>query len=198
MNNRNHKALGTSKFFELNLERVQVSKGTRNLEVLRAILLNEFKIPKERRDMNKIYYPYQEYKQDLKTLISKIDQPFDAILGIARGGLGMAQMLGEYYDLREVYAINTIGYNDTEKKESVEVFNIPDLKSASKVLIVDDIIDSGDTLVEVLKVLNEKCPTVTFLTASLFYKKTAKIAPTWYAKEPKGWIEFFWSEDLKD
>jgi len=148
--------------------------------------------------MNKIYYPYEEYKQDLKTLISKINQPFDAILGIARGGLSMAQMLGEYYDLREVYAINTIGYEDTEKKESVEVFNIPDLKSANTVLIVDDIVDSGDTLVEVLKVLGEKYPTVTFLTASLFYKKTAKITPTWYVKEPEGWIDFFWSVDLRD
>jgi len=147
--------------------------------------------------MTKIYYPYEEYKQDLQTLTQKIDQPFDVILGIARGGLSMAQMLGEYYDLREVYTINTIGYEDTEKKDSVEVFNIPDLKSAKQVLIVDDIVDSGDTLVEVLKVLNEKHPTVTFLTASLFYKKTAKITPTWYVKEPKGWIEFFWSVDLK-
>jgi len=148
--------------------------------------------------MNKIYYPYQEYKQDLKSLIKKIDQPFDAILGIARGGLSMAQMLGEYYDLREVYAINTIGYEDTQKNASVEVFNIPDLKSAKIVLIVDDIVDSGDTLVEILKVLNSKYPSVIFLTASLFYKKTAKITPTWYVKEPKGWIEFFWSEDLRD
>jgi len=147
--------------------------------------------------MTKIYYPYQEFKQDLKTLTQKIDQPFDAILGIARGGLSMAQMLGEYYDLREVYAINTVGYDDTEKKDAVEVFNIPDLKSATTVLIVDDIIDSGDTLVEVLNVLNEKYPHVTFLTASLFYKKTACIKPTWYVKEAVGWIMFFWSEDLK-
>jgi len=146
---------------------------------------------------NKVYYPYQEFKEDLKTLIQKIDQPFDAILGIARGGLSMAQMLGEYYDLREVYAINTIGYEDTEKKDVVEVFNIPDLKSAKQVLIVDDIVDSGDTLVEVLKVLKVTYPKVTFLTASIFYKPTACIKPTWYVKEPKGWIEFFWSEDLK-
>ncbi|HHD79365.1 MAG TPA: phosphoribosyltransferase [Epsilonproteobacteria bacterium] len=148
--------------------------------------------------MHKIYYPYEEYKQDLKILTQKIDQPFDAILGIARGGLSMAQMLGEYYDLREVYAINTIGYDNTEKKESVEVFNVPDLKKAKTVLIVDDIVDSGDTLVEVLAVLNDKYPQVTFLTASLFYKSTACIKPTWYVKEPKGWVEFFWSEDLKD
>ena len=147
--------------------------------------------------MHKIYYPYQEYKQDLKTLTKKIDQPFDAILGIARGGLSMAQMLGEYYDLREVYAINTIGYDDTRKKESVEVFNVPELKFAKQVLVVDDIVDSGDTLVAVLSVLNEKYRKVTFLTASIFYKKTACIKPTWYVKEPQGWVEFFWSEDLR-
>ena len=148
--------------------------------------------------MRKIYYPYEEYRQDLKTLTQKIDQPFDAILGIARGGLSMAQMLGEYYDLREVYAINTIGYEGIEKKDSVEVFNIPDLKSARQVLIVDDIVDSGDTLVEILKVLERKYPSITFVTASLFYKKTAKITPTWYVKEPKGWINFFWSVDLRN
>jgi len=146
--------------------------------------------------MHKIYYAYEEFREDLKILTEKIDQPFDAILGIARGGLAMAQMLGEYYDLREVYAINTIGYDDTEKKDAVEVFNIPDLKSAKQVLIVDDIVDSGDTLVEILKVLNHQYADVTFLTASLFYKQTAKLRPTWYVKEPKGWIDFFWSVDL--
>ncbi|MCF6244972.1 MAG: phosphoribosyltransferase [Sulfurovum sp.] len=147
--------------------------------------------------MRKRYYPYEEYKQDLKTLINKIDKSFDTILGIARGGLSMAQMLGEYYALREVYAINTIGYENTQKKEHVEVFNVPDLKSSQTVLVVDDIVDSGDTLVEVLAILRKKYPHITFLTASIFYKSTACIKPTWYVKEPKGWIEFFWSEDLK-
>jgi len=148
--------------------------------------------------IEKIYYPYQEFKEDLQTLTKNINQPFDTILGISRGGLSMAQMLGEYYDIREVYAINTIGYNDMEKNDSVEVFNIPDLKSAKQVLIVDDIVDSGDTLVEVFKVLNENYPNVTFFSAALFYKKTAKITPTWYVKEPKGWIDFFWSVDLRN
>ena len=148
--------------------------------------------------MTKIYYPYSEYREDLKTLIAKIDQPFDAILGIARGGLSMAQMLGEYYDLREVYAINTIGYEETEKKDSVKVFNIPDLQACKKVLILDDIVDSGDTLVEVIAVLEARYPKIDFVTAAIFYKQTAKITPTWYVKEPKGWIVFFWSEDLND
>ncbi|CAA6801552.1 MAG: Putative nucleotide phosphoribosyltransferase [uncultured Sulfurovum sp.] len=147
--------------------------------------------------MEKTYYPYEEFREDLKTLITKIDQPFDVLLPISRGGLCMGQMLGEFYDIREVYAINTIGYDDTEKLDEVKVFNIPHLEPQQQVLILDDIVDSGDTLVEVLKVLQEKYPSTTFKTASLFYKSTAIIEPTWWVKEAKGWIEFFWSEDLK-
>ena len=146
--------------------------------------------------MNKIYYPYLEYKEDLKTLTKKIDQDFDVILAIARGGLSIGQMLGEYYDIREVYAINSISYDDTKKLDEVTVFNIPSLQMTKRVLIVDDIVDSGDTLVEVLKVLEEKYPNIEFFTATIFYKPTAIIEPTWWVKEPKGWIEFFWSKDL--
>ena len=148
--------------------------------------------------MSKLYYPYQEFREDLKTLIQKIDQDFDVILPIARGGLSIGQMLGEYYDIREVYAINTIGYDDTEKLNEVTVFNIPNLQMTKRVLIVDDIVDSGDTLIAVLKVLEAKYPTIEFFTASIFYKPTASIEPTWWVKEAKVWIEFFWSEDLKD
>ena len=147
--------------------------------------------------MTKIYYPYKDFKNDLKIITQKIDQPFDAILGIARGGLSMAQMLGEYYNIREVYSINTIGYDETEKKDTVVVFNIPTLKYAKSVLVVDDIVDSGDTLEEVLNGWESRYPNIVFKTASLFYKKSAKITPDWYAQETQNWIEFFWSEDLK-
>lgn len=147
--------------------------------------------------MDKRYYPYEDFLTDTKILTEKIDWKFDSIIAIARGGLSLAQLLGEYYNIREVYSINTIGYEDTAKLESVEVFNIPELKDANTVLIVDDIIDSGDTLVEVLKVLRQAYPNVRFKTAALFYKKSAKIAPDWYVQEADKWIEFFWTVDMK-
>ena len=147
--------------------------------------------------MNKIYYSYNEFQKDLKILIKKIDKPFDTIIPIARGGFTISHLLGEYYNIREVYAMNTIGYNDTYKLDSVEIFNIPDLKKSQIALIVDDIVDSGDTLIAILKVLKERYPRVIFYSASIFYKKTAKIAPTWYVKETHDWIDFFWTTDLK-
>lgn len=148
--------------------------------------------------MHRLYYSYNDFRKDLKALTKKIDKDFDAILAIARGGLSMAHMLGEHYNIRKVYAINTIGYEDTQKLQSVTVFNIPNLQDAKSVLIVDDIVDSGDTLIEALKILKETYPQTNFYTASLFYKKSAKIAPNWYAKEAKTWIDFFWCTDLGD
>lgn len=147
--------------------------------------------------MQKIYYGYEAFRDDLKLLTQKIDKAFDVLLPISRGGLSMGQMLGEFYGIREVYAINTIGYDDTQKLDAVKIFNIPLLKEGQRVLVVDDIVDSGDTLVEVLRVLQTKYPKTTFDTAAIFYKPTAIIEPTWWVKTPQGWIDFFWSEDLK-
>ena len=112
--------------------------------------------------VTKVYYAYDEFRDDLKVLTQKINGDFDTILAISRGGLCMGQMLGEYYNLREVYAINTIGYEGCKKFDEVKVFNIPNLENSKIVLIVDDIVDSGDTLVEVLKVLKENYPQVIF------------------------------------
>ena len=146
--------------------------------------------------MEKRYYPYEDFLADAKDLTENIDWKFDSIIAIARGGMSLAHLLGEYYNIREVYSINTIGYEDTTKLENVKVFNIPELNKAKSVLIVDDIVDSGDTLVEVLKVLGQAYPNVDFRTAALFYKKSAKIAPDWYVQEADKWIEFFWTEDI--
>lgn len=146
--------------------------------------------------MEKRYYAYEDFLADAKLLTEKIDWQFDTIIPIARGGLTLGHLFGEFYNIREVYSINTIGYDDTFKLESVRVFNIPELRKARNVLIVDDIVDSGDTMIEVLKVLRQQYPGVTFKVASLFYKKSAKIAPDWYVQEAECWIEFFWSVDL--
>jgi len=147
--------------------------------------------------MERIHYSCEDFLRDTKQLTQKIDWEFDAIIAIARGGMTLAHLLGEYYDLRSVYTINTIGYDDTRKRDRVQVFNVPQLDDAKSVLLVDDIVDSGDTLIEVLAKLRDRYPQIEYKTASLFYKKSAKIAPTWYVKEADAWIDFFWSVDLK-
>ncbi len=146
--------------------------------------------------MKRVYYPYSEFVEDLKALVSKIDIEFDTIIGVARGGLTISHLLGEYYNIRRVFSINSIGYDDSERLDSIDIFNTPELSGSSRVLIVDDIVDSGDTLNGVLELLEDRYPNIEIYTASIFYKRGAVVKPNFYLREPDGWVDFFWSCDL--
>jgi len=136
-------------------------------------------------------YTYKDFQQDLSTL--NIPKP-DAIVAIARGGLTLSHHLAEIFDIREVFAINAISYDKTQKKEKIDIFNIPNLHGFKNILIVDDISDSGDTFIEVLKLLKSKYPDLSFKTLSIFYKPTSKFKPNFYFHETKEWIRFFWEK----
>ena len=136
-----------------------------------------------------INYTYNDFQKDLKKL--NISKP-DVIVAIARGGLTLSHHLAEIFNIREVFTINAISYDKTSKKEKIDIFNIPNLHGFKNILIVDDISDSGDTFIEVLKILKEKYPDLTFKTLSIFYKPTSKFKPNFYFRETKEWVKFFW------
>ena len=147
--------------------------------------------------MEHLHYDYETFSYDLLKLANQIDEKYDAIVAISRGGMTMAHMLGEYWNIRKVFVINAIGYDDTKKLGKPHIFNIPDLSDCQNVLIVDDIADSGDTLVAVMEKLETKYPELTFKTATLFFKPDAKFQPDFSLNRADKWIDFFWNEDLK-
>ena len=147
--------------------------------------------------MNKVYYSYEDCVRDTKILAGKIKlyKP-DAMIAIARGGLTLGHMLSEALNTREIYTLNSIHYDATKKLDTFEIFNIPDLTRLHKVVLVDDIVDSGESMVEILRILKEKYPHCEFRIATIFYKPTALIQPDFAVKEAKDWIEFFWEVDV--
>lgn len=149
--------------------------------------------------MRHIRYDYATFAKDLRALADSIPGTFDAIVAIARGGMTMAHMLGEYWNIRNVFVINSIGYEDTRKLETTKVFNVPDLSPFQNILIVDDIADTGETLEAVTRTLQERYPDKRFETATLFYKpKKSRVRPDYWLKAVDDeWIDFFWSDDLK-
>ncbi len=142
------------------------------------------------------YYGYDEFVRDLKLLIAKIDWEFDAIVAISRGGLTIAHFLGEYYNIRNVFTINAIGYEDQEKLNEVKIFNIPDLQEFRNVLVVDEIVDSGETMQKVMQKLNGF--DVKLKSAVIFVKSDAIYQPDFFVKYTNEWIDFFWTRDLYD
>lgn len=118
------------------------------------------------------YYSYEEFKEDVNTLAKEI-KPYnpDVILAVARGGMTLGHFLSEALEMRALYSINSIHYEETRKLDTINIFNIPDLSKAKRVVIVDDIIDSGETMIEIQRVLTAKYPEADFKIASVFIKK---------------------------
>ncbi len=141
------------------------------------------------------YYSYESFKTDMKTLVCKLDFNPDGIVAISRGGLTMAHFLGIALDLRKIYTINAISFVNKIQQE-LQVSNIPELRDNSKILIVDEIIDSGTSMERVLSILKNINPNIEFKTAVIFAKKNARIQPDYFIQEAKEWIEFFWEVDI--
>ena len=64
--------------------------------------------------------------------------------------------------------------------------------------MIDDIVDSGETLQEIMKILREQYPECEFKIATIFYKSTAVIEADFAIKKAHEWIDFFWEVDLLD
>lgn len=121
------------------------------------------------------------------------DEHIDAIVAIARGGLTLAHFLALQLDIRRVYSISCIGYDGDLKLPQLYVDNLPTLSpEVRKVLIVDEIVDSGRTMQEVLAALKTKNGSMEFLSAVLFQKPSASVEADYFIHKTDDWIEFFW------
>ena len=144
------------------------------------------------------YYDFSSFEYDAKILAKKAKSEFDpdAILGIARGGLTLAHFLANALDIRECFSLNSIHYEKTKKLDTIKIYNIPDLSKFKRVLITDDIIDSGESMVAIKKEINKLYPNLEIAVATIFYKPKALMLPNFSIKEADDWIEFFWDLSL--
>jgi xanthine phosphoribosyltransferase len=142
----------------------------------------------------KCFYTYEEFIKDIETLENEIKKfnP-DTFLAIARGGMTIAHFLAERLNIRDVYVLNAISYENEKKLGKPKIFNIPDLTTRKKVLIIDDISDSGETLNDTLEVLKKRYQNTEFKTLTLFYKEKTKLIPDITLKKTDKWIVFFWN-----
>ena len=143
-----------------------------------------------------IYYSYERFGGDVKELVKMtLEYNPDTLIAIARGGLTLGHAYASATDNRQLMTINSILYEGERKGKVCEIFNVPELGKAKKVLLLDDIVDSGQTIKEILNYLTHHFPEVEFKIASIYYKKTAMIQPDFALHETNEWIEFFWEKD---
>lgn len=141
-----------------------------------------------------IFYSYDEFAVDTKKMAKQIKDEFDpeVILAVARGGLTLGHSLAVALNNRNLFTLNSIHYEDTNKLDTINIFNVPDLSKYTKILLVDDIIDSGESMVEIKRELLKRYPNLDIKIATIFYKEKALLLPEFKVKEAHDWIEFFW------
>ena len=117
----------------------------------------------------------------------------DIIIGIARGGWLPARVLTDLLEipnLANVSAEYYVGVAET-KNEPVLTQGISAVVTDKKVLIADDVADSGRSLKLVKEhVLQQGAKEVK--TATLYYKPWSMVKPDYYERETKLWIVFPW------
>ncbi|MDQ7068886.1 MAG: phosphoribosyltransferase family protein [Sulfurimonas sp.] len=145
----------------------------------------------------KKYYSYELFVKDTKKLIDrcKLFKP-ESIVAVARGGMTLAHCVAEGLELRDVQSIRTELYDDTIKREEITLVANCDFKDKKRVLVVDDIADSGETLQAVMNYLEKNFQDIEFKSATLFYKKSSSYEPHYWINEANEWIEFFWEKDF--
>ncbi|MCK9373377.1 MAG: phosphoribosyltransferase [Sulfuricurvum sp.] len=144
-----------------------------------------------------ILYTYNHFKTDILTLGHQCE-PFepDTVVAIARGGMTLAHALSMYMNIRNLQSIRIESYDEDRQRDTVTIFGECDFSRSRRVLIVDDIVDSGKTLQALLPILSQNYPDILFKSAALFTKTTALIQPDYSLHEATDWIDFFWERDF--
>ncbi|MHA2226938.1 MAG: phosphoribosyltransferase [Candidatus Hodarchaeales archaeon] len=132
----------------------------------------------------------------------------DIIAGISRGGLVPARIISDLYLCeynKPTLAIMQIGFYSgigKTEKEPIIYQDLPGHVHGKKILLIDDVADSGVSLEFALKYLNMKKPSEVKI-GTLYFKQWSSIKPHFYVEETTSWIIFpheryeFMAEHLK-
>lgn len=126
-----------------------------------------------------------------------IDSGFvpDVLLSITRGGLLPAGAVSYAMDNKNIHIINVEFYTGVDARLPEPVFLPPlpatDYLDGQKVLIVDDVADTGETLKSVRDFCDQHC--AESRVAVLYEKPHSVIKADYVWKKTDQWISFPWS-----
>ncbi|MFZ7136849.1 MAG: phosphoribosyltransferase [archaeon] len=132
---------------------------------------------------------------ELATLIKNSNFLPDSIIGVSRGGWVPARIFSDLLENSNLYSVATkfyTGVNETKQEPTItqELSGSVDHK---KVLLVDDLVDSGKSLQLVISYLHSKGASAV-KTATLYRKPWSVVVPDYCFEETKAWVVFPWDQ----
>ncbi len=129
-------------------------------------------------DGKHLYVSYDEYHNLIEKLALKVHQSaweFDTILCLARGGMRPGDVLSRIFEV-PLAIMSTSSYRAKSGTEQgnldiAHYITTPKGEIAGKVLLVDDLSDSGHTLQAVIRLLKSKYPAITEMRSAVIWTK---------------------------
>ena len=164
----------------------------------------------------KRYLGWEDVESYVKVLVDQIKESgkkYDCILGLATGGLVPTCFIAKALGIKKVLTVSIKSYVDemAHNVQFITSINYKDLKGSSNILIVDDLVDRGETLFEVEKILgyyNWSYKLGCNFDSAVIFTKTARgpdsksprVLPTYSAEtsDPDTWLVFPWELNIDD
>ena len=133
-----------------------------------------------------------EYEKLIEQLAVKVaGYSFDHILCLARGGLPIGDAFSRIFK-KPLSILSTSAYKNQKRDElNIGQYITGTDKLKGNLLIVDDMVDSGHTMVNVVQTIQEQFPEVKSIKVGvLWYKEQSYFEPDFYIDFIKGnpWI----------
>lgn len=138
--------------------------------------------------MKDLYVSWDEYNRLVEKLAIRVfdsDWSFDAIVCLARGGLRVGDVFSRVFD-RPLGVLFTSSYRENSGTRQSRLLIGEQISSAVPLpgprwLLVDDLVDSGATLVEVIPQLRSRRPDLTEIRSAVIWRKGSSVsAPDYY------------------
>jgi len=138
------------------------------------------------------YVSWPEYGNLAQALAEKVragGKSFDLVIGIARGGMPVAMVISDHLGVT-IDFINVKSYDKTTQRGAPRILStLTDHIEGKNLLVVDDLIDRGDTMETVRRFLADQRPRL-LETAVLFKKPWSKFEPDYFLEVVDKWVVF--------
>ncbi len=144
---------------------------------------------------------FYDMTRQLAYLIQEDDYRPDIIIAIARGGYTPARILSDYLGVMDMTSFKVKHYRSLDKQPGARIEHpLAADVSGRRILLVDDVSDSGDTFDVAIDHINTCANPIEIRTAVLHHKIVSKYKPTYYTREVREWhwITYPWAvmEDM--
>ena len=140
--------------------------------------------------MQDLYVTWDEYNRLIEQLTLQIHASgyqFDSLLCLARGGLRIGDVISRVYDIPlAILAASSYREEAGTRQGQLSIAEYITMTGSGpygKVLLVDDLVDSGVTLTRVIAHVQQRYSAITEMrTAVLWYKAVSKYKPDYYVQ----------------